>query len=884
MSRLTHAMLASGCLFMLGLQSCDKEVLTGQPEWLGNSIYERLEEGIDVDGKKQSFDVTLKLIEDLGLKEVLAHTGSRTIFVASDASYDEWFRTNTWGVRKYEDLSLAQKKMLINNSMINNAYLLELMSNVSGNPPQQGYCMRRETTSNIQDSVFTMSPEDMPAENPLGRIELDSWRRFRNNNQSIRIFKDNTSAPMIHFLPEFMQRNKITSRDLELLSNGKSSSITDSWINGRKVVSAEQTCKNGYIYVVDGVIEASYNMADIISKDPRMSRWSSMLNRFAAPFYDKVNSDEYNRLHNTNDSIYVLRYYSQWNASRNRFYKTPEDLNAPAMLAFDPSWNQYMYKNSMNYDMHYDAGAMIVPTNEALDAWWDGAGVGLQKEYGSWENIPAKTLAELLNVNMLQSFVDAVPSKFHTIVDDSKVELGIKPGNIVESFMGCNGVVYLVDEVFSPSKFRSVVYPALARQSLMSVIYYAIDNYDFGPYLNSMESTFSMILPYNVSESLMGDQINPEAKFLRYIDPCTYGLSQQTLFEFYFDEEEQKVVADRYLCTLDENGQPVELERIAKATDAMIKNRLSDLVDNLIIIGKLTPDQKYYKTKAGSIIYVDMIDEDHVNFAGGFQMDYGKTLPTVEMYDMTQSNGNGKSYGIQDEVVNTSAKSVYNVLEATPEFSLFFDLLQEDETTNSFLVSQTGSGTKLYCANDQSNKNIRLFENYNYTVYVPTNESIQKLIDDGYLPTWADYEKYEGNEAAQKWIATRIENFLRYHIQDNSIYIGGTPVNAAGGNNKFETGMLNPNNKRFYSVEVTADNKGLTIIDQKDNLRHVTMNNGLYNITCREYWMTKSSGTIKTTVRTLNASSNAVIHQIDGVLLFDDSMDRKWTDAIKDVL
>ena len=65
--------------------------------------------------------------------------------------------------------------------------------------------------------------------------------------------------------------------------------------------------------------------------------------------------------------------------------------------------------------------------------------------------------------------------------------------------------------------------------------------------------------------------------------------------------------------------------------------------------------------------------------------------------------------------------------------------------------------------------NMSLFDNYNYTVYVPTNAAIRKLISDGILPTWEDLEAYQGDSHACEFIADRIHSFLRYHVQDNSI-------------------------------------------------------------------------------------------------------------------
>ena len=863
-------LMTSVCVASL-ITSCEKDILTDQPDWLGNSIYERLGEGIDVDGQKKTFKTTLRLIDDLGQTEVLSHTGSKTLFVADDKTYDKWFETNSWGVRKYEQLSNAQKKMLFNHSMINNAYLLSLMSNVSGNPPHDGMCMRRSTSASILDTVGYITPEQMPV-NPFNLSRLDSWAKYREAGKKMLLFKDNSSAPMIHFLPSFMQKNHIDGNDLKVLTNGVSTSIDDAWINGKKVISEVQTCKNGYIYVVDGVIESNLNMAEIIRQRKETSQWSQLIDRFSAPYYDKKSSDQYNRINNTNDSVYTLRYFSDYSSSGN-LNKTPDDLTVPAKLTFDPGWNTYMYTNSMNYDMHYDAGVMIVPTDSALNAWWNGAGKGLKEEYQTWDNVPALTLSKLLRVNMLPSFIDAVPSKFPTIVDDSKVPLGIKTEDIKECIMGCNGVIYLVNKVFAPSEYRSVAYPALAHQSLMRVVYYAIDNYDFGPYLNSMDSRFSLILPTNTA-------------MLTYIDPCTYGLKSKTMFEFYYDEEEQVVRANKYGVEMDENGEYRIVETLPTATYTSssnmsneVMNRLSDLIDNLIVVGDIEDGQEYYKTKAGSVIRV-VKEADSIRYVyGGYQMDMNKPVDVAKVYDMTEQ-GNGKSYETSS-IPQTSERSVFETLKNNPEYSLFFSLINDDDTQDGFFVQTSGStSSPYYCANDEENKNIRLFDKYNYTVYVPTNKSIQEMIDKGWLPTWEDYVKLNddaerGDAAAiqaQKVIASRIQNFVRYHIQDNSVYIGGKPLNKT----KYETSKLNPNNNRFYSLEVTSSASGMDVKDYLDSHHKVNMTKGLYNNTCSEYWIKKTGSNIRTQTRYLYATSHAVVHQIDGVLLYDESQKTSW--------
>jgi hypothetical protein len=333
-----------------------------------------------------------------------------------------------------------------------------------------------------------------------------------------------------------MKLNKITAEDLDLLTNHEARDANEAWINGKKVTERDITCKNGYIQKVDGIIEGSPNMAEIIRRHEKMKHWSALLDRFAAPYYDADATKDYNRLYGKEDSVYVLRYYSELSAEGENA-RTPDGENVEALLKFDPGWNQYALRRS---DLNTDAGAMLVPTNEALEEWWNNEGKDLKREYGTIDSIPEATLAALINVNMLPSMVESVPSKFSRVLNDAMEELGIKKENVDSCFLGCNGVVYMTNKVFPPAEFSSVAYPALAHPSTMSIIYWAIDQLYFRPYLLSMDARYSVILPTNDAMRW-------------YIDPASYGGEQNgqeapTVLEFYYDEKRpiaQRVQARR---------------------------------------------------------------------------------------------------------------------------------------------------------------------------------------------------------------------------------------------------------------------------------------------------------------------------------------------------
>ena len=227
-----------------------------------------------------------------------------------------------------------------------------------------------------------------------------------------------------------------------------------------------------------------------------------------------------------------------------------------------------------------------------------------------------------------------------------------------------------------------------------------------------------------------------------------------------------------------------------------------------------------------------------------------------------------------------SEKSVYMTLQERPEFSEFLKLLEGSDLLKAKYGSRNAGLNKL------GNMNLSLFDNYNYTVYVPTNESIRELIDEGLLPTWDDYDAYndstyEGSEdeakEAQSIIKNIIDDFIRYHIQDHSIAINMAPEiydeekdgeivrKIPRYQNDYETMRRNPETNRFYPLTVNHEGGQLWVQDGLKNKRNVVKTDGLYNCICREYWY-NGAGNAATTYQ----ASDAVVHQIDGVLLAEE--------------
>ena len=178
-----------------GLAACEGYDLAKEdPSWLGSSIYDYLK-------SEGNYTQVVRMIDDLGYSAVLAQTGSKTLFVADDDAYNRFFQHNPWGVRRYDDLSTAQKKLLLYGGMINNSCQVAYLSSSEG--PTEGDCMRRLTASSEYDSVPVLTPAQMP-DNPY-------WARYREGKEPIVCMSDVTAPPMIHFIETFLNNKLITS-------------------------------------------------------------------------------------------------------------------------------------------------------------------------------------------------------------------------------------------------------------------------------------------------------------------------------------------------------------------------------------------------------------------------------------------------------------------------------------------------------------------------------------------------------------------------------------------------------------------------------------------------------------------------------------------------
>jgi len=663
----------------VGVQSCKDPYLLDdmEPDWLGASIYDYMQE-------QGNFTYFLKVIDDLNYTDVLSKTGSKTLFAANDEAFLKGIK-DAWGVNSYEQLSEAQKKVILYNSMLDNAYLLEMMSSSAATStsaePQEGRCLRQVTSANVVDTIGYYAGADLPQNNMF-------WDRYRE--KGIRLALDGTNYLMVHFLEEQLYQNNITLEDLKILFNHRyDSEITssDAFIFDKRVKNQNITCKNGYVHELDGLLIPPSNMAEEIRRNPKTQLFSRLLDRFAVPVYNVQLSSDFNRLYHYGDDANAERVYEKryFTTTRNRnnagdFLDFTDDdqrlRTTKGSLYFDPGWNSFT--SGVGGSVEADMGAMFVPNDETLTQYFTtGQGKPLIERYGvradgtrcpnlveAMDSIPLDVIQALLRNVMKSTFIATVPSKFESIMNDARESMHIEKEHIDECMITNNGVVYVTKAVYSPARYVAVIAPVMLSEATR-VAYWAINMYEYDKYLLAMDSYFSLIVP---SDGAM-----------RYNDVASLKEPTPTCYIFHYDPTARTEAAKVYAETWTYDKQTGDLlTQGANLTNAaQIKNLLEQMMEYYIIVGDFQDGNKYHMAKGYGTVKVSYNGEETrmrngvtevvpivERIYGGHELEID-TIPNGpdtgvavgEIYH--QENGN--TYRLDDAMIQPATQSVYKV-------------------------------------------------------------------------------------------------------------------------------------------------------------------------------------------------------------------------------
>lgn len=740
--RMGKTMIGAFLLLSIGgiTYSCQDDYILDEtrPSFLGGSIYDELK-------SRNKFNYTVRLIEDLGYKEVMSKTGSKTLFVAPDAAYEEFFKNNQWGVHSYEQLTDAQKRILFNGAQLNNAYVIEMMGNADNG--DKNLALRQNSAAAVVDSVRWWRPEELPTNYSQVEGEKHYWDRFKGDKgKSILMATDDSEPMMTHFVENNMKEQRIKRSDVAFIVGDKEgwseSDPTRAYVFGNRVVEQDVVCLNGYFHVLDKVLVPPSSMAEEIRTNGSTNIFSHILDRFSAPYYDATLTENYKALHNNSvDSIFEKRYFAI-NTKSGRLITGPDRVvnNDFPLLTYDPGWNSY--KPEGGTEKEKDMGVMFVPSDKALEDYFlRGAGKVLIERYGlkdveineanlfkHIDQIPLDIVQPLVNNLMKPSFNESVPSKYLTIMNDARdpmFPLRDYPSEaayksvIDKTVLANNGVVYVMNRVVSPADYASVLAPALysSNTQVVRTVVRADDSFVqgsdyakaplqqyFSTYLKAMQSRFSFFVP--TDEGL---------KNYGYIDPASMVRNRQVYYRWEPTNTRGagsgvKTLSIRqlaYRLNLKTGPQAKDPEErnyhheghvtIDQGPGYIKKKLLIEMVNHHIVVhgdkdaDGLDGSRKYLLSREGAPIIVEHKGNETI-LMGGLAEQLQPLLQNqnenyrskvIAVYDQTRkTNGYGNGMTyLIDRPLQATTRTAHYILRNNPNYSEFLKLC-EGLTTN----------------------------------------------------------------------------------------------------------------------------------------------------------------------------------------------------------
>ena len=561
-------------------------------------------------------------------------------------------------------------------------------------------------------------------------------------------------------------------------------------------------------------------------------------------------------------------------------------------------------------------------------------------------------------------------------------------GQLDTCLVANNGVIYVMDRTCVPADYRAVTAPAWISETnkvMQNAIYAGyqgrtdfMNGLNYYAYLKAMQSKFTLLLP---SDNALN----------YYYDPASMKSTESRVISFSHTNSTSLPVKIRlnkftgpynYKDNINEVGSiggSLPTGATAFKPETEIPNRLKDILESHTIvhdgtnpmtradqkyygIDPSTPLDEYYLSKNGNAIKVVRDENDSViAIKGGFQLENERQgvvseNPGVLTCKLTKTRNvdNGHTYVLNAPMVPTY-RSVYSIftndedmLKLKPSgnyggetpYSEFYKLCTahgyETEIIGCGLVDENLTDKQKISAlkkfmvfvDDKGlDLNVQFFNNYRYTIFVPTNDAVREAIAAG-LPTWEEISEdfrshckpeMEENADGTGWIVkldsdgkvvytdslettadsiriaakiTYLTNFVRYHFADNSVFADKTELKP----NEMVTSSYDSELELFCKLHVdrirNAEGTELRVCDDvtwKKSGNNMGANPfvtvGEKNVLARDISCSDSPFGRSMRGITINASSAAVIHSIPGYLnhteVIDGDHTKTWENTIK---
>ncbi|WP_257669692.1 fasciclin domain-containing protein [Parapedobacter tibetensis] len=454
------------CLIFSVFCQCQKqpwEEHYERPEWLRGNAWEVLE-------ARGNFEIFLEAAERAGYKNVLTGKVIATVMAPNDQAMQQYFQAHD--IASVEGMPIAQLRKLIGFHLVYYAYDRAKFSNYQPQgvdnaiPANAGLHYKHRTRS--QDTVSVWR-------DPVSQLNRTVYHKER--------FLPVISSTLFSTKGIDAKRNYEYFYPQSTWNAGASEfHISDAYVEEYAIAT-----DNGYVYLIDRVLEPLETVHKLLSDEQDYSTFMKIYDRFIEFWYDAPTSAQYSGLA---DSLFIVRH------------------GALPQIASEWSYNgedgQPDYANLG--ELSYKAFNVFAPNNQALsqffEAYWSSY-------YPSIDDVGFLPLSLLLNNHVYQGNVvfpdeiaqgNKITSSYgNPITFDPYTEVATKG-------IGTNGVYYGLNKVIVPNMFYSVTGPLLQNPDYKMFLHMAANANIIQPLMSDVVE-YTLFVPEDevILNTLYGD-------------------------------------------------------------------------------------------------------------------------------------------------------------------------------------------------------------------------------------------------------------------------------------------------------------------------------------------------------------------------------------------
>jgi len=608
-------------MFVILLYSCTQEPdIYKRPDWLAGKVYTQ----ILAQPELSTFAAAIELT---GYDKILDVSGSYTVFSPSNEAFQVYFASNP-KYKSVQDIPIPELTEIVKYLIVQNPWSKDQLRTLDiygwidtldlNNNKPKGF--KRETLLLDPNRKYGIVSTGTGNNSKFVIIDTLQTNRYRRVVTDARKF-----VPV--FYQEYFNIYELDKGDYEFYFNRSFDSPNDIYFAGAKIIGDEISAENGFVYVIDRVVEPLKNASQIIGDVSGSNQYTDFLN--VLNLFPRF---EYSR-----EKTFAQPGADQGLAVDSLFFLTFPQLtfNFNAERTIPPRGT---YGLPPNVTIRYHHGLMA-PTNAAFQSFIDEY-IKIPGGWGTFAGAPDNIKKIIANTYM--SINSIYPSDFQEGFYNGELDIvSLSEADIIEKKFGSNSTFIGLKKALVPRAFKSVTGPVYLQRGYNKVMN-AIEKSGLLSALKRQNEDYMFFIENDANTS----QDSSLLFNANNLNPNSTGFSVFSIFPGGFQE---------YPLTL---------------------NDLRNLLLNHVAIDKAKGNvrKEFIPNLAGNIIIVNNVTGE-VSGTAATTVGYRGSLPEREFpVELIYAPDNGTTYDIQNWF-SFAAPSMFNKIST--DFPRFHGLLRK---------------------------------------------------------------------------------------------------------------------------------------------------------------------------------------------------------------